>query len=357
MTALEVILKKQIIASGPITVADYMATCLMHPKHGYYQQRPVFGAEGDFTTAPEISQMFGEMIGVWLMDRWTSMGKPSAFNIIEAGPGRGTLMADILRTAKALPAFLDAAHIHFIETSEQLRQQQKRKVPNAEWHGDFSALPAGPSLFVANEFFDALPIHQYIRKSGVWLEKRVGISSDALCYALTPATGAVSLISDKLSNKAAEDSVIEICPAAISIAGQIADHIKQHTGAALIIDYGYFPAGIGDTFQALEGHKYVDPLLNPGSVDLTAHVNFESLQQIALEAGLAAPGPVDQGALLMRLGIGARCEALATAKADHKQASLLSQLKRLTAPSEMGTLFKAMHFQSSGLSAAPGFGL
>ncbi|NVJ97217.1 MAG: SAM-dependent methyltransferase [Alphaproteobacteria bacterium] len=353
MTPLGNILIRRIEASGPISLADYMAECLMHPRHGYYQRERVFGSDGDFITAPEVSQMFGETLGLWLADRWMAMGRPNVVHLIELGPGRGTLMADILRACARVPGFQEAAHIHFVETSKQLRALQKQKVPTARWHDDLSTLPAGPALFVANEFFDALPIHQFEKRDGKWFERSVGAADSELGFVLTQPGSQFALVPQHLL--AAQDGgVLEVCPAALSATASIADHLKAHGGAALFIDYGYATSAPGDTFQALEKHDYTDPFKKPGKADLTAHVAFDRIAEAAAQAGVSPSGIGEQGTFLMGIGLGLRAQKLAEGMEAKEQGRILGELKRLTAPDEMGTLFKVLAIQNPVLSPAPG---
>jgi len=353
-TPLKDILIEQITASGPITLADYMAQCLMHPVHGYYQKEHVFGADGDFITAPEISQMFGEMTGLWLADRWIKMGKPNPVHLVELGPGRGTLMADMLRAISPVEGFENAVNVHFIETSKQLRTLQREKVPNATWHDTLATVPDGPSLIIANEFFDALPLHQFEKHKGDWLERRVNVEGETFSLVLTAPSAKLALTPNEL-RKSPEGSVIEVCPAALSITGDIADRIASHGGAALIIDYGYRKSAVGDTFQAMKDHRFTDPLTEPGKADITAHVAFDQLKKAAEEKGTSTAGPAAQGMFLMALGLGARAQQLSDTLDPIGQQRILSELKRLTASDEMGTLFKVLAVQHPELPPAPGF--
>lgn len=354
MTALKDLLIKRIAMGGPITLADYMAECLMHPAHGYYQQQRVFGRDGDFITAPEVSQMFGEMLGLWCADRWIAMGRPARFNLIELGPGRGTLMADMLRATKAVPGFGTAARVCFIEASQRLRGLQAEKVPGVSWHNRLTDVPTGPSILIANEFFDALPIHQFEKQGGKWLERGVGADGDTLKPVLTQPGAKLALVPESV-RAAGDGSIAEVCPAGLSIAGEIAERLVAQPGAALIIDYGYKISAPGDSFQALKSHEYVDPFAEPGLADLTTHVAFDQLAAAAAQKG-AAPSPVqEQGAFLMALGLGLRAQKLAAAEGKAGQARILGELKRLTAPDEMGTLFKVLAIQSPGLTPPPGF--
>ncbi len=337
-----------------MTLAEYMSQSLMHTSHGYYQQEKIFGAEGDFTTAPEVSQMFGEVIGLWLADRWIHMGKPDPCMLVELGPGRGTLMADILRTTATVAGFNSAMQVHLVETSKQLKDIQRAKIPNANWHDTIDNVPEGPSLIIANEFFDALPIHQFERQKGIWLERRVTTSDTGFVLTLGPTSAAVSLITNSFQG-APNGAIIEVCPAALAVIDNMADRLKHHISAALIIDYGYVKFALGDTFQALRGHKYVDPLEDPGKADLTAHVNFESLANAASNKGITSTKIIEQGAFLMALGIGVRAEKLAGSAEGANAAEILAALKRLTSATEMGKLFKVLALQSPELPPAAGF--
>jgi len=357
MTALKQQMIKRIETAGPITLAAYMAECLMHPEHGYYQQQAVFGADGDFTTAPEVSQMFGEMIGLWLADRWIKMGRPASVKLIELGPGRGTLMADILRATEPVEDFQAALGVHFVEASAQLRAIQAKQVPTAQWHDTLARVPdedGVPSLIIANEFFDALPIHQYEKTGGKWVERMVGCVDDALVLVGGPCGPQFTLVPETIK-AGPEGSIAEVCPAALSIVGDIAERINLHGGAALVVDYGYRKSAAGDTFQALQNHEYCDPFSSPGKADLTAHVNFEILKTAASEKGLKAYGPAMQGMFLMAIGLGARAQVLAGQGDEAFQASILNDLKRLTATDQMGTLFKVLALQPHELAAPPGF--
>lgn len=354
MTALKEILIKRMEATGPITLADYMTECLMHPDHGYYTGERIFGSEGDFITAPEVSQMFGEMLGLWLADRWYKMDKPSAVQLIEFGPGRGTLMEDILRATDPVAGFHDAVSVHFIEASPQLRAQQAGKVPQGNWHGDLSTVPEGPSLIIANEFFDALPIHQFEKHEGKWCERRVHTENGELKLVLTEA-GPKFALTDKSLHASPNGSILETCPMGLSITATIAERIKASGGAALFIDYGYRKSAVGDSFQAVKAHEFCDPLAEPGRADLTAHVAFDQIAAAAEGKGVFTFGPAMQGGFLMALGIGQRAQQLAASTDEEGQQRILSELKRLTAQDEMGTLFKVLALQHPTLAEPPGF--
>ena len=345
---------RRIKISGPITVADFMSDCLMHPKYGYYQREKVFGTDGDFTTSPEISQMFGEMVGLWLIDRWQAIGSPPEFNLVECGPGRGTLMADILHAAAKQADFIKAASVVFVEKSKQLKSEQKKRVAGALWIEDISALPEGPTLLVANEFFDALPIHQFQKNDGLWLERTIGIKDGKLCWSLGAPSAALSIMPKSL-NASENGSIVELCPAAMSTAGTIAAHIAKFSGAALIIDYGYDKSAAGDTFQAMKDHHYTDPLNNIGTSDLTSHVNFDMIGQAAQQMGVTTHGPVAQGTFLMSIGMWERAMHLSQDVDTKEKEHILSCLVRLTSPDQMGELFRVLALTSIEQTKVAGF--
>ena len=332
------LLVAQIAANGPMRVSDFMTDCLLHPEYGYYTTQDPFGASGDFITAPEISQMFGELIGLSLAQSWMDQGSPTVFTLAEFGPGRGTLMADILRATKGVSGFHDAASIVLIEASPKLRAQQSLTLVeyDPQWIDNVEQLGALPTYAVANEFFDALPIRQFIRDGIGWRERQVGISDDALAFglsAISPQPALAHRIEDTKNG-----DLVEECTAATAIIGPLGQRIKDHGGAALIIDYGDWRS-LGDTLQALKNHAPVDPLLHAGQADLTAHVDFEAL---ANACPCAYSRVTPQGVFLERLGITQRAQTLAhNMEADTLKAHV-SAHKRLTHPDEMGNLFKVM---------------
>ncbi|WND01667.1 SAM-dependent methyltransferase [Temperatibacter marinus] len=354
------ILKKRIKRHGPITIADYMADCLMHPEHGYYQNQEVFGTKGDFVTAPEIHQIFGEMIGLWLAERWEALGRPSAFTLLELGPGRGVLMNDILRVTKNIPGFHKAVTLVMVEMSKKLKEIQRQKVKEYDLNlTHLSSLKEyqgqGPLLIIGNEFIDALPIHQYQKQKGIWLEKRVNFFDAELAYSLSPAGNTLLLAQESLKQEAKEEALIEVCPAALSLVSDISHLLETAGGSCLFIDYGYNAHSVGDSFQAIKNHQYVDPLQSPGRADLTAHVNFAAIKDAASEKGLTVSGPIDQGAFLMAIGAGQRAMQLSEGKQKKEQTEILTGLKRLTAPDQMGTLFKVICLESKIETRAKGF--
>ena len=357
MTPLHQRLIEIIRREGPISLERYMTICLGDPAHGYYMTRDPLGAGGDFTTSPEISQMFGELIGVWLATAWRAMGAPEAINIVELGPGRGTLMSDALRALRALPEFLDAARVHLVETSPILREKQRETLAGAPapiaWHDRIEQSPDGPLLLIANEFFDALPIRQHVKTPEGWRERLVDCSGDgALRFALRDE------IDRAIAPDAADGAILESTPATSAVFDALATRILRRGGAALIIDYGHAGAGLGDSLQAMRAHQFVDPLQEPGEADLTTHVDFSALVARAQQAGLATQGPVAQGPFLRAIGIEIRAKALAQRATDAQKLDLASGLARLTDMKNaraMGALFKAIALRSPTMPPLPGF--
>lgn len=341
--------------TGPLPLSHYMALVLGHPEHGYYITRDPLGAKGDFTTAPEVSQMFGELIGLWLADRWIASGSPARFALAELGPGRGTLMADALRAMRAVPGMVETASIHFVETSPALREAQRARVPQAKWHDAIGELPALPLFLIANEFFDALPITQYQRTERGWCERCVDYRDGKFTPVLAPVAAANDKALAENVRVAPVGSIAETCPAATAIAGEIATRIAQRGGAALIIDYGHAKSAAGDTLQALRNHRFADPFDAPGEADLTAHVDFEALAHAVRRGGAAPHGPVEQGAFLIALGIAARAERLSQNATAAQKRDIETALARLTRADEMGSLFKVLGITPPGADAPAGF--
>jgi NADH dehydrogenase [ubiquinone] 1 alpha subcomplex assembly factor 7 len=361
MTPLGEILAKRIRLAGPMTVAEFMAEAVNHPQHGYYKQGDVFGLSGDFITSPEISQMFGELIGAWCADCWDKMGRPRRVILVEIGPGRGTLMADLLRGTRPVAGFHQAIDLHLVETSPALRELQKAAVAKAapalapRWHHTFEDVPDGPLLQVSNEFFDALPIHQFEQRGGRWHERVVTLneSGDGFSFALRAPGAAFALAAPPLP--APEGTVLEVCPAAISVAGGIARRLVAFGGAALNVDYAIGAGGLGDSLQAVRRHGKHGVLEDPGLADLSAHVDFAGIARAAREAGAAVYGPVAQGELLERLGIHARAEALRKRGTAAQAADITAATERLLHLQQMGTLFKALAMTAPNLPAPAGF--
>lgn len=317
-------------------VADYMAAANAH----YYATRDPLGAAGDFTTAPEISQMFGELIGLWLADLWLRAGRPARVHYVELGPGRGTLAADALRAAARVGL---RPTVQLVETSPTLRARQSAILPGAAHHDDISTLPTdGPLLIVANEFFDALPVVQFVRVGDEWRERVVVVrQAQERRFLAVPGIGRIDGVPSTLAQQAPEGATIEVSPAGVSIAASLADRLAQQGGAAIVIDYGYAGPAIGDTLQAVRAHGFADPFTDPGEQDLTAHVDFTPLNAMARQAGLQALGPVEQGGLLRDLGITVRAAELVRANPGDADAVRAAHA-RLTDPDQMGSLFKAV---------------
>lgn len=360
MTPLKKILLEEIAANGPLKLSIYMQRALADPSHGYYMQRRPFGRAdkdgGDFVTAPEISQMFGELIGAWLADLWQRMGCPAPFCLAELGPGRGTLMADILRTATVLPDFLNAAHVHFVETSQTLRAEQKKAVPQAHWHDDVASLPELPTLCVANEFFDALPIQQFRKQGEGWAPVLVARDGNELIFShgATQDSPFSDALDACLPENIADGEIVEVAEAVETAMHQISRHIAHNGGAALLIDYGHAAPACGDSFQAMRGHGFVDPLAEPGLADLTAHVNFPLLAHIAEAEGLM-PAPItEQGRFLEALGLSLRAQQLMQLSPG-REMDIQAERHRLAAPEEMGALFKVLAVAHKDMPPMAGF--
>lgn len=341
--------------TGPIPLSQYMALALSHPEHGYYMTRDPLGAQGDFTTAPEVSQMFGELIGLWLAEVWLACGMPKPFALAELGPGRGTLMADALRAMHKVPGMVDAAAVHFVETSPALRAAQRQRVPQAEWHERLDDLPGMPLFLVANEFFDALPITQYWRGESGWHERYVDHRGGRFVPVLAPIALADNRTLPPAMQASGKGGCAEISPASTAIAEMISARIAAHGGAGLIIDYGHARSAPGDTLQAVRNHEFADPFEAPGEVDLTAHVDFEALSRAVQRGGADAHGPVGQGVFLEALGIGARAEVLGKGANASQREDIRTALERLTAPSQMGSLFKVLGITPRGAASPAGF--
>jgi NADH dehydrogenase [ubiquinone] 1 alpha subcomplex assembly factor 7 len=343
------LIARRIALTGPISVADFMAEALGHPRLGYYRRAQPLGAAGDFTTAPEISQMFGELIGAWLAERWLAMGEPNV-TLVELGPGRGTLMADALRATRGVPGFHAALKVHLVETNSELRAEQQRALGAfaPTWHERFDEVPSGPMLVVANEFFDALPVRQFEKTAQGWRERMVGLAPDGetLMFALAPgATPFARFLPD-----AGEGAQAEISEAGRALAAAIGARLTRDGGWALIVDYGY-ESGAAATVQAVRGHKGAAILDRPGETDLSAHVDFA-----ALKAAAEAPthGPVSQTDFLRRLGILQRAETLKARASEAQRRTMDVTLARLIGPDQMGTLFRVMAV-GDGRSTPAGF--
>jgi NADH dehydrogenase [ubiquinone] 1 alpha subcomplex assembly factor 7 len=352
------ILARRIAIQGPITVSDYMAEALGHPRFGYYTTRDPFGAAGDFITAPEISQMFGELIGLWCADLWLRMGRPAPLRLIELGPGRGTLMADMLRAFRSVADLSRSVRIHLVETSPVLRSTQARTLAGFEpaWHDRLSEVPDGPSIIVANELFDALPIRQFQMTPDGWRERLVDLAEEEgrFRFVLSRHPDPIVALIPRELDRAPVGSVAELCPLGLSLAAEIGRRAAAG-GAGLIVDYGYDRPGTGSTLQAVLRHAFADPLVRPGEADLTAHVDFRALGDSGRAAGALVAGPVGQGRFLRALGIAERAATLKKRATAAQAADIDAALARLTEPDQMGTLFKAMAFVHPGLGEPAGF--
>ncbi|MFY7961337.1 MAG: class I SAM-dependent methyltransferase [Elsteraceae bacterium] len=350
VTALAERLAARVRAEGPIPLADFMAAALADPEGGYYMTRDPFGAAGDFTTAPEITQAFGELLGLWCAEVWRGLGAPTPMMLVELGPGRGALMADALRAiGKMAPEFRAALTPHLIEISPVLRAAQASRLEGqgAVWLDDLAQLPPGPAIFLANEFFDALPIDQAIRRDAGWRNRRVGLDAkDRFVF-----VDAEVVMVDR---EAEPGAILERCLAGESIAASLGRRAAQGNSAALIIDYGEEGA-LGDSLQAVRGHRAQDALADPGSADLTAHVDFAALARVTRGVGAAVFGPIPQGALLRALGLVERTEQLMRNARPDVARSLRAGMIRLIDPAAMGTLFKALAILPPGHPPPPGF--
>jgi NADH dehydrogenase [ubiquinone] 1 alpha subcomplex assembly factor 7 len=360
-TPLETDIRRRIAASGPMAVAKYMDLCLSDPVRGYYMTRDPLGAAGDFITAPEISQMFGELMGLWAAAVWRTMGSPDPVRVVELGPGRGTMMVDALRAAKVMPAFRAAIALHLVEVSPELQRLQREALALHEvpvsWHQSIEEVPDGPLLLLANEFFDALPVHQAVLCADGWHERVIEIGEDGtlqfgierdpipLFEKLLPATLRAASLGDIFEWRSDR------------IALEIGRRVARFGGAALILDYGHGESAVGETLQAVGRHRFAEPLLAPGELDLTAHVDFQALAEAAEGMGARAHGLVTQALLLRRLGIEQRAAALKAAAPPNYAGTIDAALARLTSEDRtgMGRLIKAMAIASPKLDELPGF--
>ena len=366
------LLAKKLVArikqDGPLTLHDYMFACAADPEFGYYIVRDPFGTRGDFITAPDICQMFGELMGLWCVHVWAELGQPKNCKLIEMGPGRAGLMSDALRAVSMVPAFVQSVEVHFVETSkalakaqeERLRQDaadQERQLPDLFWHERLEDVPEGPSFLIANEFLDALPIRQYQHKGGQWFERMVTLDDqENFVFALADHPHEDLTVLSPAHEKAVEDDFLEIRPAMPPLVEQIAQRARSHPFAGLFIDYGYSAPALGDSFQAIKAHEFTDPLLEPGVADVTAHVDFSHILDVAREQGLASSGPVTQRDFLIALGVRERAAALMQEMENMMAAQqFLSGFQRLVDPKEMGTLFKVVALRGADQGEVPGF--
>jgi NADH dehydrogenase [ubiquinone] 1 alpha subcomplex assembly factor 7 len=345
---------------GAMSVADYMAWCLTGRDNAYYRQGEPIGRAGDFVTAPEVSQIFGELIGLWMGAVWLSMDQPRPFILAELGPGRGTLMSDAMRALRVVPGFTEAARLHLVERLATLRERQAAALPAyaAQWHDRLEDVPDGPLILVANEFFDALPVEQFVRTEDGWRERVVRLGADGepefaagerACHDIQRPPEHSSLSPPQ------PGTILESRPASLPLMQALGRRAQSRPVAALIIDYGYERDAHGDTLQAVRGHDYDHPLANPGAADLSAHVNFAELARMARDADLSAWGPLPQGEFLLALGLEARLQKLLASAPPEQRAGLVSGARRLTDPYQMGALFKAMALTGPDMPAPPPF--
>ena len=356
MTTLLDELKVLIRLKGPITVERYMELALAHPDYGFYMNRDPFGASGDFTTAPEISQMFGELIGLWAAEVWSNMGSPNPVRLVELGPGRGTLMSDALRAARIVPEFRAALDVWLMETSPTLAAMQHELLLDAgvaiAWAQTLKEVPDGPAIVIGNEFLDALPVRQFVRSNGQWRERMVRLDGEGtLAFDVAPEP------EPYIRGAARDGEVLEVNPAGHRFMFELGGRLAKQGGAALLIDYGHAVTGFGDTLQALRAHRFVDPLAMPGESDLTAHVDFAAMARSAAATGAAVYGPIDQGDFLRAIGIDLRTKALAERAGQERAEELQQARNRLVGKGkgEMGALFKAMAVTNRNLPSPPGF--
>lgn len=361
ITPLETEIRRRIAAAGPMPVGEFMTLCLTDRAHGYYTTRDPLGERGDFITSPEISQMFGELIGLWMAAVWKRMGEPGNVRIIELGPGRGTMMNDALRAAKVMPAFRDAAVLHLVEISPVLQAQQEKTLAQLPvpmfWHAALREVPPGPAIIVANEFFDALPVNQAVKTERGWHERLIEIDAVgnlAFTLAGEPMAHFERLLPQRL-RAAPLDSIFEW--RTDTVAMEMGRRLASGGGAAVVIDYGHAETAPGETLQAVGRHAYIDPLTAPGSIDLTAHVDFEALARAVESMGAVSFGPLEQADFLRRLGIETRAAALKAKATPAAAADIDSALARLIGHGRtgMGTLFKVAAYAHANLGTPPGF--
>lgn len=350
MNPLEVEIRSLIENEGSLSVSDYMTICLTHPQYGYYTTRHPIGGKtpaainsSDFITAPEVSQLFGEMIGIWCMEVWQTLGQPNPFSLVEIGPGRGTLMRDLLRISEALPGFLPAANIHLVEVSPTLTEQQRNTLSAAQitWITDISALPSQPTIMIGNEFLDALPFRQWVKVKQDWRERAIGLVDGELGFVIRPTNLNTNLLPSEHSAMP-EGAIFETAPTREAFINQISSLFKAQTGAALLIDYGSTKPDFGDTFQAIKNHTYTNILSNPGKVDLTSHVDFSALVDVAEKSGCAVAPLATQGEFLVSLGLLEQAGNLGSNQSTAIQNELQIAVERLAAPDQMGELFKVL---------------
>jgi NADH dehydrogenase [ubiquinone] 1 alpha subcomplex assembly factor 7 len=353
-------IRQLIKVSGPMPVWRYMELCLTHPTHGYYVSRDPLGREGDFTTAPEVSQMFGELLGLWAASAWKAMGSPPLLRLIELGPGRGTMMADALRALRVLPPLYQSLSVHLVEINPVLREKQKSilsGIRSINWHDSIDDIPDGAAVILANEYFDVLPIHQMVKRDTGWHERTVEIDAHGKLVfgrAAEPTPHFEVLLPPRVRS-APIGAVFEWRPDAEIM--KIASRVRDQDGAALIIDYGHVRSDVGDTFQAISRHSFTNPLADPGDADITAHVDFQALARAAEDIGTCVHGPVPQGDFLRRLGIETRALTLMAKASPDISEDISGALKRLVGGGRggMGSMFKVLAISEPHLTSLAGF--
>lgn len=362
LAPLEAEIRRLIAVAGPMPVAEYMSLCLTHPQHGYYTLRDPLGRQGDFTTAPEISQMFGELVGLWAAAVWRHMGSPDNLRLVELGPGRGTMMLDMLRAAQVVSGFRAAIVAHLVEISPALERRQRQTLGGldvpVQWHRRIDDVPSGPLIVVANEFFDALPVHQAVKQKDGWHERCVGIDADDR-FTFVVAPTAIPHFAGTLPKSVRDAPDGAVCEwRSQQELFEISRRIVHEGGAALVVDYGYSDGAYGDTLQAVARHTYANPLESPGLADLTAHVDFGAMAAAAESVGADVQGPLPQRDFLLRLGIEQRAQTLKQRATPDQAEAIEGAMTRLLKADDaraMGRLFKAMAVTHPKLGALPGF--
>ncbi len=358
---LEAKIRRRIESAGSLPVAQFMELCLTDPEHGYYSKGSPIGAQGDFITAPEISQMFGELVGLWAVAAWSALASPETVRLVELGPGRGTMMVDVLRAARAMPAFRAAIALHMVEVSPALERVQRQAlmatgVP-ASWHRRLEDVPDGPLIILANEFIDALPVHQAVMCADGWHERVVKVGEDGRLH-FSSDRDPIPLFGDLLPGHMRHPSIGQIFEwRADSVALEIGRRVTRSGGVALIMDYGHVRTALGDTLQAVRGHEFADPLAAPGSADLTAHVDFQALAQAAEGMGARVYGPTTQAKFLRQVGIAQRAGALRAGAPPDYASTIDAAVDRLTNEERtgMGSLVKVIAFSEPKIGSLPGF--
>jgi NADH dehydrogenase [ubiquinone] 1 alpha subcomplex assembly factor 7 len=361
MLPLEAEIRRRIESAGSLPVAHFMALCLTHPEYGYYCKGAPIGVKGDFITAPEISQMFGELVGLWAAAAWCTMGSPDNVRLVELGPGPGTMMLDVLRAAKTMPAFRAALVLHMVEVSPVLESLQRQALIATDvpvsWHASFEEVPDGPLIILANEFVDALPVHQAMMCADGWHERVVKVADDGKLH-FSIDRDPIPLFDEFLPSDMRPAKIGEIFEwRADKVALEIGRRVAKSDGVALIIDYGHTRSALGDTLQAVRGHDFADPLLAPGLVDLSAHVDFQALAEAAEGMGARVHGPTTQGQFLRRLGIEERAAALRAGAPPDYASTINKAIERLTSEDRigMGRLIKVIALSGQRIDSLPGF--